>query len=165
MSRTMERYAGVRQRIACGAIDLCLLLLVLGIATWIGLALQGPAPATGEELVDGMSSLWSGNFLLGAASVALIALAFFWTLLSATPGQLLMGCRVVSAGSNRRLNVVLALWRGILLLALGGVVGVPLITMFFDRRRRGIHDLLSASTVNLEDESKVGLKEWEGTIA
>jgi len=161
----LVKYPGIRRRIAAGLIDLCLLAVAISIVTWFGLVLQGPAPESSRELFDGISRLWLGVFMPVTLLVVLVLTAFFWTALMATPGQLLMGCRVARARNDRPLNLVVALWRSFLLVALGGPVAIPLISVFFDRRRRGIHDWLSSSVVVLEDESQIRLDEWMRKIA
>lgn len=165
MIASSERHPGIRQRVAAGLIDLCLLAVAAGIATWVGLALQGPAPGAVRELFEGISRLWSGNLVPVAMLVVLVSMALCWAVMAATPGQLLMGCRVGRAGDGRPLNLALALWRSLLLVLLGGAVALPLITVFFDRHRRGIHDWLSFSMVTFEDESRIGLDQWKDEIA
>lgn len=164
MISSFERHPGVCRRVASGSIDLCLLAVAAGIATWVGLALQGPAPETERELLEGISRLWLGKLLPAAMLVVLVSMAWCWAVMAGTPGQLLMGCRVGRAGDGRPLNLAVALWRSLLLILLGGAVALPLITLYFDRRRRGIHDWLSASEVTFEDESRVGIEQWKEEI-
>ena len=165
MTSSANTHPGIRQRVTSGLIDLCLLTVAVGITTWLGLAVQGPVPETGGELFERASRLWFGNLLPVTVLVVTLAMAFCWSLMTATPGQLLMGCRVVRVGNGRPLSFVVALWRGLVLVLLGGPVGLPLVTAFVDRRRRGIHDWLSFSVVTYEDESRIDLDQWIEEIA
>lgn len=159
------RHPAIRHRVGAGALDLCFLGVAGSIVTWFGLAFRGPAPDTYLELIDGVSRLWLGGLLPASVLVITVSMAFCWSVMMATPGQLLMGCRVVRARDGKPLNLVVALWRGTLLVVLGGAVGIPLVTILFDCHRRGIHDWLSFSMVTFEDESRVSLDQWKEEIA
>ncbi len=87
-------------------------------------------------------------------------MALSWTRLLATPGQLLMGCRVLRRKRFDSLNLYLALWRAVATLLLAAPAGVPLLVMFLDPGRRAAHDWLSDSVVVEEDESRVPLDQW-----
>lgn len=165
MSPSSDTYPGIRQRVTSGLIDLCILGVVAAIATWLGLAYQGPAPETGGQLMEEASRLWIGHLLPVSVLVVTVFTALCWSVMTATPGQLLMGYRVVRASDGRALNFLVALWRSVLIIFLGGAVGLPLVTAYFDRQRRGIHDWLSLSRVVYEDESRVGLDRWIEEIA
>ena len=159
------RPPGLARRAGAGMIDLCLLGVAVCIVTWIGLAFQGPAPETRDALVAGIVSLWSGIVAPVAMAAVMIAMALFWSLLRATPGQLVCGSQVVSARSGRSLNLPAALWRALLLFALAGPLGLPLISVPFDRRGRALHDWLSFSLITTEDESRIPLAEWKEMLS
>lgn len=160
MSAESIRYAGFGARIAAGAIDLTLLLLLASLLTWLGIEIQAPAPENRAELVQAAQELWREVLLVPMLILVIAALTLSWTRFLATPGQLLMGCRVLRRGRPVPLNPYLALWRGLAMLVLAGPTAVPLLIMFFDRRRRAVHDWLSDSVVVEEDESQVSLDEW-----
>lgn len=160
MTGAQERYASFWLRFASGLIDLSLLLTGVVIVTWLGLALSGPAPEDAAALHQGVIELWTGSLPAAVAVVVVAALTLCWLFALATPGGLLMGCQVTRVDSRRPLSLPMAIWRGCLLLVLGGPVAIPLLSIFFDHRRRAVHDWLSGSAVRLEDESKTSLEEW-----
>ncbi len=160
MSAESIRYAGFGARIAAGAIDLTLLLLLASLLTWLGIEVQAAPPETRAELVQAAQELWRDVLLVPTVVLVVAATTLSWTRFLATPGQLLTGCRVLRRRRPVPLNLYLALWRGLVMLALAGPAGFPLLTMFFDRRRRAAHDWLSDSVVVEEDESQVSLDEW-----
>jgi len=116
-------------------------------------------------LLEGVLQPWLWDPLPAFILVVAASMALCGTVMMATPGQLLMGCRVGRAGDGQPLSRITALWRGFLLVLLGGTVGFPLITIFFDRDRHGIHDWLSFSMVRFEDESQISLGRWKEEIA
>ncbi len=152
--------AGFRLRVTAGAIDIILLAVVAALVTWVGLNVTGATPENRPALVDAMAHLWGDALLLPTVLCVVIAMAICWSGLRATPGQSLMGCRVTGRRSGGSLNFFVALWRSLLLVASGGAVALPLLTMFFDPRRRGLHDWLSNSIVVVEDESSICIDEW-----
>ncbi len=160
MTAVAESPAGFRLRVAAGAIDIILLAIVAALVTWFGLTVADAMPENRPGLVDAMAQLWRDALLLPTVLCVVIAMAICWSGLRATPGQSLMGCRVAGRRNGGSLNVFVALWRSLLLVASGGVVALPLLTMFFDPRRRGLHDWLSGSIVVVEDESSVAIDEW-----
>ena len=152
--------AGFRLRVAAGAIDIILLAPVAALLTWFGLTVAGAMSENPPALADAMAQLWRDVLLLPTVLCVVIVTAVCWSGLRATPGQSLMGCRVVGRRGGGPLNFFVALWRSLLLVASGGAVALPLLTMFFDPRRRGLHDWLSGSIVVVEDESSVSIDEW-----
>jgi uncharacterized RDD family membrane protein YckC len=155
-----ELPAGFWLRVAAGAIDIVLLATVVALLTWFGLTVADAMPENRPALVDAIAQLWRDALLLPTVLLVVIAMAICWSALRATPGQSLMGCRVARRRSGGPLNFFVALWRSLLLVASGGAVALPLLTMFFDPRRRGLHDWLSDSIVVVEDESSVCIDEW-----
>lgn len=147
-------------RVAAGALDVTLFLCAAAVLTWLGLEIRAEPIGDRSALVDVVGRLWREALLLPVAILTIAAMAASWTWALATPGQMLMGCRVRRARADRPLNVLLAAWRSLLILALAGPAAVPLLTMFVDRRRRGLHDLLSDAVVVMEDESQVSLADW-----
>lgn len=153
-------YARFGVRVAAGALDLTLMLCAAALLTWLGIALQSLELDNRSEFYAAVVALWRDVLLLPAAVLVVIALALSWWRVLATPGQLLMGCRVLRRRRAAPLDPLVALWRAVAMLALAGPAVVPLLTLFLDRRRRAAHDWLSDSVVVEEDESRVSLEEW-----
>lgn len=154
------RYARLSVRIAAGVLDLTLLIFAAALLSWLGIEAQSQELDNRAELYSAVLTLWREALLLPVAALMIAALALCWWRILATPGQLLMGCRVLRRRRAAPLDPFVALWRALAMLALAGPAAVPLVTAFFDRRRRAAHDFLSDSVVVEEDESRVSLDEW-----
>lgn len=160
MSTDTGTYARFRVRVAAGVIDLTLLAFVAAVISWLGIEIQAIDLDNRAELYDALARLWREVLPLPMLVLVLAAMTLSWARFLATPGQLLMGCRVLRRKRAVSLNVFIALWRAIATLMLAGPTAFPLLTMFFDRQRRAAHDWLSDSVVVVEDESRVSLDEW-----
>ncbi len=160
MSVAWDPYARFGVRVAAGVIDLVLLACAAAVLTWLGLEFQPEALENRSELYQAIMQLWRNALLVPVLVLVVAVMALCWTGVCATPGQLLLGCRVLRRRGAGSLNVFLALWRALAMLALAGPAAVPLISMFFDSRRRAAHDWLSDSVVVVEDESRISLAEW-----
>ncbi|HSS65069.1 MAG TPA: RDD family protein [Gammaproteobacteria bacterium] len=153
-------YARFGVRVAAGTIDLTLLALAVAVLSWLGIEIQAADLDSRAELYDAIARLWSEVLLVPVGVLMVAAMTLSWERFLATPGQLLMGCRVLRRGPAKSLNPFIALWRAVAMLMLAGPAAVPLLTMFFDRRRRAAHDWLSDCVVVVEDESQASLDEW-----
>ncbi|MDX1527326.1 MAG: RDD family protein [Gammaproteobacteria bacterium] len=160
MSGNAQTPASFGQRIGAGAIDLSVLLLAALLLTWIAIEIQGAELKSRSELSQAVVELWRGLLLVPTLVLALAAMTLGWTLFKATPGQLLMGCRVLRRKRTNSLNPYLSLWRAVATLLLAAPTGVPLLLMFLDPGRRAAHDWLSDSIVVEEDESRVPVDQW-----
>ncbi len=91
-----------------------------------------------------------------------ILLIFFWVRWCATPGKLLLDCRVVDSRTLQPLSLKQATIRalGYIISALPFYLGFVWIA--FDKRKQGLHDKLAGSVVLqvVDDDSKVSLSEW-----
>lgn len=160
MSADAGAYARFGVRVAAGAVDLTLLACVAAALTWLGLEFQAAAPESRAALFEAIVRLWRDALLLPVIALVVAGTALSWARFLATPGQLLMGCRVLRRRRAASLNVFVAGWRAVAMLVLAGPIALPLLTMFLDPRRRAAHDWLSDSVVMVEDESRVSLDEW-----
>jgi uncharacterized RDD family membrane protein YckC len=154
------KYARFGVRVASGAVDLAVLGLTAAVLSWLGIEVQTLDLETRADLYQAIVRLWREALLAPVIILAAAAMAFSWMKFLATPGQLLMGCRVVRRKRNAPLSPPVALWRAACMLLLAAPTAIPLLTMFFDRQRRAAHDWLSDSTVVVEDESRPSLEEW-----
>lgn len=160
MSGKKKTPASFGLRVSAGAIDLTLLLLAALLLTWLGVEIQGAELKHRSDLIQASTELWRELLLVPTLILALAAMTLSWTRWLATPGQFLMGCRVLRHKRPDSLNPYFALWRAVAMLALAAPTGVPLLVMFIDPGRRAAHDWLSASVVVEEDESRVPLNQW-----
>jgi hypothetical protein len=153
-------YARFGVRVASGAMDLALLTLAAGVLSWAGIEMQAADLDNRADLYQAIGRIWREALLLPVSVVVVIAMALSWMKFFATPGQLLMGCRIVRRKRAASLGPFIALWRAVVMLMLAGPTAFPLLTMFLDRRRWAAHDWLSDSVVVVEDESRLSLDEW-----
>ena len=160
MSVDWDPYARFGVRVAAGVMDLVLLACAAAVLTWLGLEFQAAALENRSELFEAIVQLWRKALLFPVLVLVVAVMALCWARVCATPGQLLLGCRVLRRRGAASLNVFLALWRALAMLALAGPAAVPLLSMFFEPRRRAAHDWLSDSVVVVEDESRISLDEW-----
>ena len=68
----------------------------------------------------------------------------FWTVTGQTPGARLLGIRIVSDG-ERRLGIVRAFLRFVVMMLALAPLGAGFVTVLFDDRRRGPHDMAAAT--------------------
>ncbi len=160
MSGNAQTPASFGLRVSSGAIDLTVLVLAALLLTWLAIEIQGAELKDRSELIQAVIELWRDLLLVPTLILALLAMTLGWMRFSATPGQLLMGCRVLRRKRSDSLNPYLALWRAVATLLLAAPTGVPLLIMFLDPGRRAAHDWLSDSVVVEEDESRVPLDQW-----
>ncbi|MCC6750964.1 MAG: RDD family protein [Deltaproteobacteria bacterium] len=145
--------AGFWRRVLAGSIDLICLSPALFAVGWLSVRVTGlkiPATAllrpetTLELLLFGGSAVY-GLLALAAATV-LMYQALFVATTGATPGQRLVGVRVVSVYGERS-EWWRALARALGFLAAGLLLGLGLLWAGFDRERRGLHDWLAGTYV------------------
>jgi uncharacterized RDD family membrane protein YckC len=147
--------ASLRVRLGAALLDVTALALTLVLASRALLSLgvvQSPARPFAVLFANGPGLAT----FLGALTVLA---ALFWAALRGTPGQLLMGCRVVPAGTGRRLSLARALLRA--LAAAGSVLplGLGVLWVAWDPRKQAWHDKMVDSLVVLEDESRLSMEE------
>jgi uncharacterized RDD family membrane protein YckC len=102
------------------------------------------------------------DFLLTTLLPVLLIIAF-WVKLGATPGKLLMDCRVVDANTHKPLS-----WKKALLRCLAYIVSaLPLYLGFVwiavDKRKQGLHDKLARTLVlhQVDDYANVSLSQLQ----
>jgi uncharacterized RDD family membrane protein YckC len=150
-------YAGFVTRVVALGIDA---LVIDGIAILAGGAVNLIASLFGHH-----GSLNLMEALFGAAAwVAWSAVYFvtFWTLTGQTPGDRVLGIRVVSArGEKLSLRQALRRAGGLALAILP--LGAGLLPILTDDRRRGLHDRIAATVVVWDgDETAPGTAAGRG---
>jgi uncharacterized RDD family membrane protein YckC len=156
MNRRTVRYAGFWRRFAALILDYILFSSILFL---IGYCVHGsdylrwamnPERAT-YNIADVLLT-----YILGP-----VVIAAFWVRMAATPGKLLLGCRVVDAATLKPPRVGQALLR-----CFGYLVSfIPLCFGFiyaaWDPRKQGLHDKIARTLVIVEDEADRLLQEWQ----
>jgi uncharacterized RDD family membrane protein YckC len=143
-SRETAPYAGLASRALAFGIDLVLayLLFLVG-ATIVALVVS---------LVGDLRPAWLFGILAGAGWFLVVGsyFVFFWTLGGQTPGMRLLHLRVAAAHGDPPSVLRAVLRFGGLVLAI-----IPMFAGFvpvvFDRRRRGVHDMLAGTVVVYAD--------------
>jgi uncharacterized RDD family membrane protein YckC len=132
-------YAGLVTRAIALIVDAVVINVIALIAGAV-IALIGSLLGVGNL---GIVAAVTGGFLwLGWTGLYFIV---FWTVTGQTPGARLLGIRVVS-GDPRPLGIVRASLRFVVMMLALIPLGAGFVTVLFDDRRRGPHDMV-ASTV------------------
>lgn len=142
-ARAYSPYVGFPRRLAAVFLDAILLVTFFSLLNWL---LQLGSHATPEHLLTSTQRL----ALLFSAPLLVV---LFWQGYQATPGKLLLGCRIVDARSGGHPQG----WQ-ILVRLLGYVLsaapaGLGFFWIIWDRRRQGWHDKLARTLVVVDDES------------
>lgn len=122
--------AGLGQRFLALLADWLLCLLIAG-----GLVRTGLLATTEPDALFGPEQVWPSLILA-------IEYAFFLTISTQTPGMRLVRIHCVRFADGRRLGALSALIRAVML-----AVVLPVLTVFVDPNRRGLHDLAAGSIV------------------
>ena len=131
-------YAGLVSRALALMVDAAV-INVIAVITGAVVALIGSLLGVGRP---GIVAALTGGFLwLGWTALYFIV---FWTVTGQTPGARLLGIRVVSTGA-RGLGVVRASLRFVVMMLALVPLGAGFVTVLFDDRRRGPHDLAAAT--------------------
>lgn len=157
----MVAYESFWRRMLAGCVDLTLAVVILVTLVVLDLSVDA-APPRAVDVTTGLSKLARSAGWLSAAIVS--AQALFWATVAATPGMLLLGSQVLDEKSRRRLSLqksfarAVALWIGL------ACLGVGVLWILRDPRRRGLHDKLVGAMVITEDESLLALDELIGDV-
>jgi uncharacterized RDD family membrane protein YckC len=152
------RYAGFWRRFAAIALDYILFSSLLFLVLYLihGRDYLHWALHVKERAVYSLTQGLLNYVLLP------VVIVLFWLRMSATPGKLLLGCRIVDADTLQPLR-----FRQALLRCLGYAVSfIPLgfgfIYAAWDPRKQGLHDKIARTVVIVEDEADRLLQEWRG---
>ena len=144
------RYAGLASRTAAFAVDLVLAQIVF----LLGAALV----ALVASLVGGLRPDWLAAGARGGRWIVSVAVYFvvFWTLAGQTLGMRLAGLRVTDR-EGKPPSVPRALLRFVALLVAIAPLFLGLATIPFDRRRRGLQDMVARTTVSFRRDHPGGM--------
>ncbi len=145
MSTTAKlKYAGFWRRLLAFFIDYLLLFALLtpllyliygrGYFLWLGTS-------------EGFFEIYGAADLLRAKILPFLLLVVFWQRLAATPGKILLDCRLVDARTLQNISFKSAVIRagGYIISALPVYLGFIWIAL--DRRKQGLHDKLAGTLV------------------
>lgn len=143
------RFAGHGGRLIAYIIDWFIVGLVLGLAAVVLGVVGIGAVASGSEAAVGAAI---GGWLLYGVLALALSLAYFpwfWTRGGQTPGMKLFGLRVVRDADGGPVSGVSAVVRLIGYWINNIIFGLPIgfLWVFFDKRRRGWHDILAGTCV------------------
>jgi uncharacterized RDD family membrane protein YckC len=142
VSAARPAYAGLATRTLAFAADAAIINAVAwGTAAVVALCLS--LIGVGSELKTLMAALGAGLAIAGTVGY----FVFFWSASGQTPGDRLLGVRVVAAGSGRPLRAGRALLR-VLALPLSALpLCAGFLMILVDSRRRALHDRLVSTLV------------------
>jgi len=145
----LVQYAGFLRRLAAALLDA---LLIGIIASALALTLFGFDDLNTWQAFTEEQPFEPASLLLNQALPVAFTL-FFWRLWQATPGKLLLDCRIVDARTLGKpgFGQFLLRYLGYLLSALA--LGLGFLWILFDKRRQGWHDKLARTLVIIDDES------------
>ncbi len=142
-NETVVHYAGFWRRLAATMIDSVLLALVM---------LPILFAIYGAEYFEGGAEIKSGWNLLLQIALPLLLTGWFWRRYLGTPGKVVLKVIVVDAGSGNAMTNGQAVGRYFAYLASALPLGLGFIWIAFDRKKRGLHDLMCGTLVIKRDE-------------
>jgi uncharacterized RDD family membrane protein YckC len=145
-------YAGLVTRAIALAIDLGLANLLAALTAAIIGGILSLIGLTGKIDVAGVLAA-------GVGWVVWLVLYFsvFWAITGQTPGDRLLGIRVVSATSGRPIKFRHAVVRVFAMVLCAIPLGAGFLPVLFDDRRRGYHDRAAGTVVRwVQDEDELG---------
>ncbi len=137
-------YAGFWRRCLAFFIDYLLLSALLAPLLYL---IYGPGYFLWLLESQGIFDIYGTADLLLAKILPFLLLVVFWRRLGATPGKILLDCRLVDARTLENLSFKSALIRaaGYIISALPVYLGF--IWIAFDKRKQGLHDKLAGTLV------------------
>jgi uncharacterized RDD family membrane protein YckC len=156
MALKTVRYAGFWRRLTAAVLDYILFSSILFL---INYCIHGS-----DYLRWTMNSEQAFNSTAVALlniSLLAVVIILFWVKMGATPGKLLLGCRVVDADTGKLLRPGQAVQRcfGYFISFIPFFIGF--IYIAFHSRKQGLHDQIARTVVIVEDEADLLLQEWQ----
>ncbi len=143
------QYAGFLRRLVAFVIDG---ILVSIVASALALSLFGFDSLTAWQEFSQNDPAAIPNLLLNQGLPVVWTLAF-WQVWQATPGKLLLDCRIVDARTLGKPSFGQFVIRYLGYFLSGLALGLGFLWIVFDKRKQGWHDKLARTLVILEDES------------
>lgn len=151
-------YAGFWRRLLAFFIDYLLLTALLAPLLFL---VYGRGYFLWLAEVDGLFEIYGVADLLLSKLLPFLLLVMLWRRLGATPGKILLDCRVVDAQTLEALSLRSAIIRaaGYILSALPVYLGF--LWMAIDKRKQGLHDKLAGTLVmhDPDDYANLSLQE------
>ncbi|VAX13281.1 hypothetical protein MNBD_GAMMA24-1132 [hydrothermal vent metagenome] len=145
MNTTAElKYAGFWRRLLAFFIDYLLLFALLTPLLYL---IYGRGYFLWLSASEGFFEIYGTADLLLAKILPFLLLVIFWQRLGATPGKILLDCRLVDARTLNNISYKSAVIRaaGYIISALPVYLGF--IWIAFDKRKQGLHDKLAGTLV------------------
>ena len=133
-------------------VDLSLIAVAYGLIGWT-LRLRYP---DADALEQAMSNV--------AVLVLPAVILLFWLMFQGTPGKLLLGCRIIDAGSGGRARPSQLLVRLIGYAISFAPAGLGFLWMLWDRRGQGWHDKLARTQVVEDDDASKSLDQLSAEL-
>lgn len=152
------KYAGFWRRLLAFFIDYLLFSTLLAPVLYL---IYGRGYFLWLTKTEGFFTVYGGGDLLLTKILPFLLLILLWQRLGATPGKILLDCRVVDAKTLENISTRNAFIRaaGYIISALPVYLGF--IWIAFDRRKQGLHDKLAGTLVlyDPDDYANLSLQE------
>jgi uncharacterized RDD family membrane protein YckC len=149
------KYAGFWRRLTAYFVDsIVLSILYIIVILALGFAINifrefvlGQAP-TQEFETSGLVSWLAGIAMFLVPAIIII---MFWKKYGATPGKMLLGCKIVDATTFQKLSYKQCIIRLIGYYLSAIILFIGYITIIFSKRKQGLHDKLANTIVIKRD--------------
>lgn len=151
-------YAGFWRRLLAFFIDYLLLSALLAPLLFL---IYGRGYFLWLTEVDGLFEIYGVADLLISKLLPFLLLVILWRRLGATPGKILLDCRVVDAKTLKTLSLRTAIIRAGAYIISALPVYLGFIWMAIDKRKQGLHDKLAGTLVlhDPDDYANLSLQE------
>ncbi|HEY8739156.1 MAG TPA: RDD family protein [Candidatus Dormibacteraeota bacterium] len=150
VSSKIAKPGGFLPRLIALIIDSMILLVVLLPIYALWVAQLAPLEIKPDTNLAMESLQRRGSLYLALFVLQVFYFAGSWTILGATPGQLLMNLRVTNAGAAG-IGFFRALWRYLMLVFVNSLFGVgtllSILMVLLNKNKRGLHDILAGTYV------------------
>ncbi len=147
-SAVSGRYTHIWRRLAAALLDLTLLVATLGMIEWLIQQI---------DLRNSDSTTAAAETMTLPLLAGIPVLLLFWLLFQASPGKLLLDCRIVDARDGSAPQPWQLLIRCLSYVLSAAPLGLGFLWILWDRRRQGWHDKLARTLVIDDDESQKSL--------
>lgn len=154
--RATVRYAGFWRRCAALVLDYILFGSLLFLAIYL---IHGPEYLRWSMHIQDRAVYSPAEALLTYVLLPAV-IVIFWVRMSATPGKLLLNCRVVDAATLKPPRLGQAVLRCYCYIVSFIPLGFGFIYAAWDPRKQALHDKIARTVVIVEDEADSLLREW-----
>ncbi|WP_353571466.1 RDD family protein [Candidatus Albibeggiatoa sp. nov. BB20] len=157
MMRFFEEYADFGSRFIAAIIDFSWLIVFVMTCSYFLLGAEVLA-----QLLQGNEEVFKAfgwqAFLLNDGLPFLLVL-LFWVRYGATPGKVLVDCKIVNATTGKPISLGQAILRYLAYFISALPLGLGFLWILWDKRKQGWHDKIANTVVIMHDELNVPLSQ------